>query len=128
MDAYTIKRIDDLATVHGGMVKLAAADLGVESFGMQVLDFPAGFAHYPEHDHAEDGQEELYAALEGDGWLEIEGERVQLDAHTLVRVGPGTKRKLFSGPHGLQALVVGGVPGRTYEAPELTELSASGVS
>ena len=51
MDMFTLKQIDELASIHNGAVKLAADELGVESFGMQVLDFPAGFADYPEHDH-----------------------------------------------------------------------------
>jgi hypothetical protein len=53
---FTFKTIDQLHSIHGGAVKLAAAELGIESFGLQVLDFPAGFDRYPEHDHAQDGQ------------------------------------------------------------------------
>ena len=63
--SYTVKTIDELESIHHGAVKLAGAELGIRSFGMQVLDFPAGFTDYPEHDHAEDGQEEVYVVLRG---------------------------------------------------------------
>lgn len=49
MDAFRVERIDELASIHGGAVKLAGDELGLQSFGLQVLDFPAGFAEYPEH-------------------------------------------------------------------------------
>ena len=52
--SYTVKTIDELESIHHGAVKLAGAELGIRSFGMQVLDFPARFSDYPEHDHAED--------------------------------------------------------------------------
>jgi uncharacterized cupin superfamily protein len=55
------------AAIHHDLVKLAAAELGVESFGMQVLDLPPDFREYPEHDHADDGQEEVYVVLRGSG-------------------------------------------------------------
>jgi oxalate decarboxylase/phosphoglucose isomerase-like protein (cupin superfamily) len=35
---------------------------------MQVLDLPPNLSEgYPEHDHAETGQEEVYAVLRGSG-------------------------------------------------------------
>jgi mannose-6-phosphate isomerase-like protein (cupin superfamily) len=125
MGSYTAKRVNDMqASFGGGFVKVRA-ELGLSSFGVQVIRMPAENTSYPEHDHAEDGQEELYAALEGDGWLEIEGERVEIDRGMLVRVGPGTKRKLFSGPNGLSALVVGGAPGEVYRVSPVSELDAA---
>ena len=38
-----------------------------------------------------------------------------------VRVAPDCKRQLRSGDEGVRVLVVGGVPGRPYEAPGFTE-------
>jgi hypothetical protein len=34
MDGYTVKPIDEMETVNDGIVKLAGAELGVESFGI----------------------------------------------------------------------------------------------
>ena len=65
MSGCTVKRIDEMEAIYGGAYKRARAELGVTSFGMQVIDFPPNFEHYPEHDHGTDGQEEVYFALGG---------------------------------------------------------------
>ena len=67
---------------------------------MQIIDMPPNFENYPEHDHAEDGQEEVFLALRGGGEIEIEGERFPLDADHVVRVSAGTKRKVWPGRRG----------------------------
>jgi hypothetical protein len=41
--SFTMKTIDELESIHHGAVKLAGAELGIQSFGMQVLDIPPGF-------------------------------------------------------------------------------------
>ena len=60
MADYAVKRIDDMDAIYGGAFKRARAELGIRSFGLQVLDLPPNADSYPEHDHAEDGQEEVY--------------------------------------------------------------------
>ena len=67
---------------------IARAELGVSAFGFQVIQMPPDYADYPDHDHADSGQEELFSVLSGSGWMDIEGERVELDPETLVRVAP----------------------------------------
>jgi len=123
MDGFTLKRIDELASINHGAVKLAGDELGVQTFGLQVLDLPAGFADYPEHDHAQDGQEEVYVVLEGAAELEIAGGRAQAVAGTIVRVEPEAKRKLVAGPYGVRVLAIGCAPGG-YERPEAFRLAA----
>ena len=56
-----------------GSFKRARAALGVESFGMQVVDVPPNSAHHPWHHQDLDGQEEVEVVLRGDGEIEIEG-------------------------------------------------------
>ena len=92
---------------------------------MQVIQLPPDYSDYPEHDHAESGQEEVFVALSGSGWIEIAGERVELDDETLVRVAPETRRKVFAGPQGLRMLVMGGAPGEAYKIVPSTELGAA---
>jgi len=125
MSNYTAKQINQMEAAFGGGFVKARAELGVTSFGMQVIRMPADYNDYPEHDHEHDGQEEVYLALKGSGWIEIDGERVDLDQDTFVRVAGGVKRKVHSGPEGLQMLVIGGCPGKAYEIPEMTELTAA---
>jgi mannose-6-phosphate isomerase-like protein (cupin superfamily) len=125
MSDYTAKRINEMEASYGGGFVKVRAELGVTAFGMQVIQLPPDFADYPEHDHAESGQEEVFAVLSGSGWMDVEGERVELDPETLVRVGAETKRKVFSGPQGLRMLVTGGCPGEAYKVSSMTELEAA---
>lgn len=124
MADYAVKRIDEMETAFLGGLKRARAELGVESFGMQVIDLPPNFDRYPAHDHAESGQEEVYVVLRGGGEVEIGEERVALDADSILRVGPEETRKVVSGPEGVRLLAVGGTPGRAYEPPAVTQLGA----
>ena len=122
MADYTVKRIDEMEAAYQGAFKRARAELGVEAFGMQVMDLPANLTQFPEHDHSESGQEEVYLVLRGSCDLEIEGERIELDPDTIVRVGPDTRRKLITGDQPARVLALGGTPGAAYEAPDLSKL------
>jgi mannose-6-phosphate isomerase-like protein (cupin superfamily) len=121
---YTVKKIEEMEGIYFGAFKRARAALGVESFGLAVIDIPPGYDDYPDHDHTHDGQEEVFLALRGDGEIEIEGERFPLDPEHMVRVGPETKRKIWPGSEGIRMVVIGGVPGGVYEAPEISRLGA----
>ena len=122
MSTYAVKRIDEMEAVYGGAFKRARAELGVESFGMQIIDMPPNYDNYPVHDHEQDGQEEVYLALRGGGELEIDGERFPLDPDHAARVGPGVSRKVWPGEEGIRVLVLGGKAGSLYEAPEISKL------
>ena len=122
MPDVTVKRLEDMeAGFRGGFVK-ARAELGVTSFGMQVLEFPPDATGHPEHDHAEDGQEEVFVVLRGSGRLLVGGEEHALEPDVFVRVGPAERRKLVSGPQGMRVLALGGTPGRAYEVKPISEL------
>ena len=121
---YAVKRIDEMEAIVRGSFKKARAELGVSSFGVQVIDMPPNVDAYPEHDHSQDGQEEVYVAMRGGGEIEIDGERHPLDPDTMVRVSAGTKRKLYPGDEGMRVLVIGGVPGEAYAVRDFTELGA----
>ena len=122
MADYTLKRIDEMEASFGGSYKRARAELGVTSFGMQVLDFPANTTRYPEHDHSHDGQEEVFGVLRGSGRIVVGGDEVPLEPDVWVRVGPAERRKVYSGPDGLKLVALGGVPGQAYEISEASKL------
>ena len=124
MSDYTVRRIGEMDAYYLGAMKRARAELGVTSFGIQVMDLPPNLEAYPEHDHSESGQEEVFVTLRGSGEIELDGERVPLDPETMVRVGPGVRRKLWPGPEGMRVLALGGTPGAVYEIPPVTELGA----
>ena len=125
MANYTVKNVSDMQTGFGGGFVKVRAERGVTSFGMQVIRLPPGFEDYPEHDHSEDGQEEVYTTLRGSGWIDIDGDRVDLEPGVFVRIPAGTKRKAHAGSDGIEMLVVGACPGKTYEINEATELAAA---
>lgn len=124
MPDYTAKNIDDMEAAFGGGMKKARAELGVSSFGMQVIDLPPNYADYPEHDHAQEEQEEVFAVLSGSGTMDIEGDQVQMSPDLMVRVGAATKRKIIAGPEGIRVLALGATPGKPYEVKSFTELSS----
>jgi mannose-6-phosphate isomerase-like protein (cupin superfamily) len=122
MSGFAVRRIGDMEAAYGGSYKRARAELGVSAFGMQVIDMAPNETRYPEHDHSSDGQEEVYIALRGGGEMEVGGERVPIDPETMIRVSPGTARKVWPGEEGVRLRIVGGVPGKLYEPPEISEL------
>jgi mannose-6-phosphate isomerase-like protein (cupin superfamily) len=122
MSDHAVKKIVDMEAVYLGAFKRARAELGVEAFGLAVIDLPPSYEHYPEHDHTHDNQEEVFLVMRGGGEIEIEGERFPLDDNHIARVSPETKRKVWPGPDGIRLVVLGGTPGSVYEAPDLTKL------
>lgn len=122
MADFAVKKIDEMEAIYGGGFKRARAELGVESFGMQVIDLPPNFERYPTHDHAGDGQEEVFIALRGGGQIDIDGELDPLDADHMARVASGVPRKVLPGEEGIRLLVIGGVPGQVYDPPEVSQL------
>lgn len=121
MADVTVKRTDDFEpTFRGGMLK-GRAGLGVTTFGMQILRFPPNADRYPEHDHAESGQEEVLIVLEGAATLEAGGEEHRLEPGVFARVGPTERRKLATGDEGAVILALGGVPGKAFEPAKFTE-------
>ncbi len=121
-DGYAASKIDDLPDLWDGFAHLVRAGLDVSAFGCQVMDLPPDYST-KSHDESDSGQEEVYFALRGSGAVLIDEEdrKLTLDPDHVVRVSAGTARTLTSGPDGMRALCVGGVPGKAYQPPEWTE-------
>jgi uncharacterized cupin superfamily protein len=125
MADITVKRLDEFEALFGGGMRRVRAGLGITSFGLQVIELPPNFTHYPQHDHTHDEQEEVYAVLSGKATLHAGGEEHVLEAGVFARIGPGEKRKFVTGDDGVRILAIGGVPGKAYEPPEFTEEGAA---
>ena len=121
---YKAARYDELPDLWDGFCNLVRAGMGISAFGCNVMNLPPDYTSKA-HDESESGQEELYVGLDGSGWVVIDGsgERLELDNQRCVRVSPGTSRTLSSGPDGLRVLIVGGTPGKAYEAPDWSSAS-----
>ena len=114
MADVTVKTIDELEASMGGGFKHVARSLGMTSLGVNILDIPPGYGDYPEHDHSEDGQEELYIPIAGSATLRVAGEEHRLEPGVLVRVGAGTPRKIVTTDDSVRVIALGGVPGEAY--------------
>ena len=123
MPDYTAKRVDEMEASFGGAFKKVRAELGVTSFGLQVIEMPPNIDQYPEHDHAHDGQEEVFGVLRGSGKITIDEDEVALEPDVFVRVAPEATRKIYSGPEGLKLIALGGTPGKAYEIPDASKLT-----
>jgi hypothetical protein len=128
MPDVTYKLIDDMDAIYGGIARRARAELGVSSFGMQIMSLPPNWDGYPDHDHGaaatDSGQEEVYIPLEGDGTLVAGEEEFVLRRGVAVRVGPEQTRRILPGARGLRFLALGGRPG-AFAAPPWTEIGAA---
>jgi len=115
MPGVVVKHEDDLEVKYGGAFKLIRHGLGITSFGVQLINLPAGTDGYPEHDHADDGQEELYTLLEGAAELTAGGETIALEPGVWVAIQPEETRKIVTTDSAAKLLVIGGVPGKPFE-------------
>lgn len=116
MSDVTVKTIDELDSWEGkGNFCYAGKGLGVTAWGMNVERFPAGWDGYPEHDHTEDGQEEVFVVLDGSATLHSGDETWALGKGSMARVGPSAKRRIVPGEDGVTLLALGATPGKAYE-------------
>ena len=126
MADMTATAIDDMEEIYDGIARRARAELGVTSWGMQVITLPPNWDGYPDHNHdattGEAGQEEVYIPLAGGGELVAGDDRVDLRPGMMVRVGPDQQRRILPGDEGLRFIALGGVPGRAFSPSAWTEL------
>jgi quercetin dioxygenase-like cupin family protein len=93
--SYTKVRYDEVDPV-GGAMHFLRDPLECEQLGLTVVECDAGWEGKP-HDHAEDGEEEVYLLLEGEATLSVDGENVSLTAGDALRVAPGARRQIHNG-------------------------------
>ena len=114
MSEPNVVHIDEIEGGHGGVFKPVGRTLGVTAFGLNFEQFPQGHDRYPDHDHAGDGQEEVYYVLSGQATLTIDGEDHILRAGSVAYVPAGHSRRFTNPDQGVQLLAIGGVPGTPF--------------
>jgi len=118
MSDYTVARIDEIDELDDGRVpsRPIRHHFGITSFGINSWTArDAGDRVINEHDEADDGSEELYLVLNGHAVFELDGERVDAPAGTLVFARPPVKRTAFAEEPGTTIVSVGGTPGKPYD-------------
>ncbi len=107
--AYGIVDASTVEAKHGVFKPLREA-LGVSAFGINELELPPT-KEGPEHDHVEDGQEEVYAIIRGGGKIRVDGEEVELRPGVFVFLPPEARRQMVAGESGLAWVGIGCQPG-----------------
>jgi tetratricopeptide (TPR) repeat protein len=121
---YTAARLEDMARVKTSAafdVRPVRLHFGIGSFGVNAYTAEkAGERVIEEHDelgHGAGRHQELYFVTSGRARFDLAGETVDAPAGTLVFVGdPEVRRGATANEPGTTVLVVGGVPGRPFDA------------
>src|SRR3712207_6369165 len=117
---FTIKRADELESMDGSggcAWSLVRKSLGVGSFGINVVEIPAG-SSIVEHTESESGQEEVFAILEGEATFVADGSEHPAPAGTFARFAPEVSRNVLNHSDGpVKALLIGVSPEGGYEPP-----------
>jgi quercetin dioxygenase-like cupin family protein len=118
MAGYTIKHRDEFEAMEGSgdaTWRLARKALGTSAFGFNLVEIEPG-GEIPEHDESGSGQVELYAILEGDAVLRLEGEDHPAPAGTFASIEPPASRTILNRSDGkVVALLIGVDPRGAYE-------------
>ena len=117
-DGYTIKHRDEFERMEGSgnaTWMLARKALGTSSFGYNLVEIAPGGA-IPEHNENESGQAELYAILEGEAVMRLDGEEHAAPAGTFASVEPPATRTILNRSEApVIALLIGVQPEGGYE-------------
>jgi hypothetical protein len=126
-----VKSFDEMDSGLGGMYVRARAELGVSSFGMQVIRLQANSTVYPEHAHRgaphtalQNDHEEVYVPLSGNATLIAGDHTWELRPGVAARVAAQQLRTIVTGPTPFEMLALGGAPGRVYEPVAFSEVGA----
>ena len=120
MTRYAATHLDEIVEISDGRCpsRPIRMHFGITSFGVNAwTGRQAGDRIINEHDEVElgDGQEELYLVQRGRARFELDGERVEAPADTLVFVPPGVRRTAFAEEAGTTIIALGGTPGKAYD-------------
>jgi len=127
MSGYAVAHLDEIDEMHDGRCpwRPVRHHFGITAFGVNAWTArDAGDRIINEHDESEpDLNEELYLVLAGRAAFELDGDRVDAPAGTLVFVRPGVKRTAVAEEPETTIIALGGTPGKAYE-PDGWELWA----
>ncbi|WP_181693430.1 cupin domain-containing protein [Natronomonas sp. LN261] len=114
-DTASTDEIDSVVPEEFGGMWFFREPLGCENLGMTLLELEPGAKGKP-HDHAEDGQEEVYLVVDGALTVRVGGEEGDPEAErTLsegeaIRVDGETHRELFNEGDERVRVAIAGAP------------------
>ena len=74
---------------------LVRRSLGVDAFGMNLVEIPAG-ERIPEHDESERDQEEVFIVVSGSPSLIVDGREIEAPEGTFARLDPQLSRTVVN--------------------------------
>ncbi|WP_134669532.1 cupin domain-containing protein [Halorussus marinus] len=93
--SYTKVDSDAVEPIGDGM-RFLRDPLDCETVGVTLLEADPGWTG-KEHDHAEDGQEEVYVLVDGSATVTVDGEDVELSGGEALRVPAEASRQIHNG-------------------------------
>jgi hypothetical protein len=120
MAAYAVAHLDQIDELSdaGARYRAIRHHLGITAFGVTAwTGRAAGDVVINEHDEGDPtADQELFLVLSGHAVFEVDGDRVDAPAGTLVFAPPRTRRTASAVQAGTTILLVEGTPGAGYEA------------
>ena len=113
-DGFTIAGRDELERT--GNWSLVRRSLGVEAFGINLVDIPPGES-IPEHDEVDRDQEEVFVVLSGDAVLVIDGTEHPAPALTFARLAPAHRRTVRNAGDETATVLIASAPRTSGYAP-----------
>jgi len=118
MANYAIKHQNEFERMEGSddcNWLLARKALGTGAFGYNLVEIGPG-GQIPEHDEAQSGQVEVYAILDGEAVLRLDGEDHPAPAGTYASIEPAATRQILNRSDApVTALLIGVQPEGGYE-------------
>jgi len=119
MSGYSVAHLDDIPEQNDGRCPYRPVrhHLGITAFGATAwTGKAAGDRVINEHDESdEEGSEELYLVTTGHATFELDGERVDAPAGTMVFARTNVKRTAFAEEPGTTIVVIGAAAGKAYQ-------------
>ena len=94
MAGFTIVHMDDFERPFPKWA-LARKSIGLQSFGMNIVELPPGES-IPEHTEVDRDQEEVFITLSGDAVLVVDGEEHPAPTGTFCRLDPEPQRTVVN--------------------------------
>lgn len=117
-DGYSIKHRDEFEVMEGSgdaTWRLARKALGTDSFGFNLVTIGPG-GQIPEHNHADEGEVELYVIIDGDAVIHADGEDYPAPNGTFASFEPQVSRSILNRSDApTTALLIGVQPDGGYE-------------
>jgi quercetin dioxygenase-like cupin family protein len=92
---YTKTNYMDVEPTADAMYLLRDA-LDCENLGVTVVECDPGWTGM-EHDHADEGHEEVYVLIEGEATVTVDGEAVEMGTGDALQIDPEATRRIENG-------------------------------